>query len=110
MTSSASLGIWGLLFLAIAATYVWRALGVVLAARLDPQGKLIGWVTCVSYAMLASLFSRMVLMPFGPLAEASLEVRIAATIIAFAVFAASRRNVAWGVLAGTTSFIAMLSF
>ena len=107
--SITSLGLWGLLVLAIAGTYVWRGLGVVLAARLNPRGRLVGWITCVSYAMLAGLISRMILLPAGPLAEASLGVRVTATLVAFMVFIACRRSVTWGVLAGTSVFVVLLS-
>ena len=59
--------LWGLVLLSAAATYFWRGLGVLLSARIDPEGPIFQWVTCVSYAMLAGLISRMIILPLGSL-------------------------------------------
>ncbi len=96
---------WPLLVSAIAATYVWRALGVLLSARIDPEGDLFQWVTCVSYAMLAGLIARMTVMPLGVLAATPLFDRLAAMAIAFAVYFGWRRKVLPGVAAGVVALI-----
>lgn len=96
---------WPLLLAAIAATYVWRALGVLLSARIDPEGDLFQWVTCVSYAMLAGLIARMTVMPLGVLAETPLVDRLVAMAIAFAVYFGWRRKVLPGVAAGVAALI-----
>jgi len=100
-----TLGIWPLLLLAIAATYVWRALGVLLSARMNPEGAVFQCVTCVSYAMLAGLIARMTVLPLGGLAEAPLADRLIAMGLAFAVFFARRRKVLPGVATGVAAFI-----
>lgn len=106
---SNELGAWPFLLLAIAATYVWRGLGVVLSTRIDPQGAVFQWVTCVSYAMLAGLISRMILMPLGILAEVPLTERLAAVAVAFVVFFGWRRRVLAGVAAGTVVLVLLVA-
>ncbi len=105
---TAELGAWPFLLLAIAATYLWRGLGVVFSTRIDPQGAVFQWVTCVSYAMLAGLISRMIVMPLGILAEVPLIERLAAVAIAFVVFFGWRRSVLAGVAAGTTVLVLLV--
>ena len=90
---TADFGAWPFLLLAIAATYLWRGLGVLVSTRIDPQGAVFRWVTCVSYAMLAGLISRMIVMPLGILTEVPLADRLAAVTIAFLVFFGWRRKV-----------------
>ena len=104
---SEPVGLWLLVALGIAATYLWRGLGVVVAARLDPDGPLVAWVTCVSYAMLAGLVARMVVMPFGALAGTPLGHRLGATAAGFAVFYLTRGRILPGVAAGVGCFIAL---
>src|SRR3546814_17880920 len=59
-----------------AITYFWRALGVALAGRLRPDGRLFDWVGCIAYALLADLISRMIVLPIGPLSETTLGARL----------------------------------
>lgn len=94
----------------IAATYLWRALGVAFSARIEPDGALFRWVTCVSYAMLAALISRMTVMPLGSLAQTPLSFRLGAMAVAFVVFFLARRGMFSGVIAGVGTFVALLSW
>lgn len=87
--------------------YGWRALGVTLSHSLDPDGALARWLTCVSYAMLAAVVARMIILPSGALAASTDLVRYGACAVALGVFLALRR----GVLAGTAAgFLALLAF
>lgn len=88
-----------------AATYVWRAAGVALSGRIDPEGAAFEWVACVAYALLAGLIARMILLPTGPLAETPLLDRVGATIIAALVFYLAKRNMIFGVGAGMGALI-----
>lgn len=90
-----------------AATFLWRALGVVVVRRIDPQGPFFRWVTCVSYAMVAGLIFRMIVMPESELASVSLPLRVTAVTIAFVAFFAFKRRLVVGVLAGSLSLTAM---
>jgi len=86
-----------------AATFLWRGLGVLVVRRINPDGAFFRWVACVSYAMVAGLIFRMLIMPESELAGVSLPVRLAALAIAFAAYFASRRRLVAGVLAGSAS-------
>jgi branched-subunit amino acid transport protein len=88
-----------------AITYFWRGLGIAMAGRLRPNGRVMDWIGCVAYALLAGLISRMIVVPIGPLAETTLTVRLASVAIALAMFLALRRNVLLGVVAGATALV-----
>jgi branched-subunit amino acid transport protein len=91
------------LALGAAVTYGWRALGVLVAGRIDPQGRVIAWVACVAYALLAALIARMILLPVGILAETPLWIRLAATAGALAVWLASGRRLMPAILVGVAA-------
>ena len=93
-----------------AATFVWRLLGVLVVRRIDPQGVLFQWITCVSYAMVAGLIFRMIVMPESELATVSTLLRICAVAIAFAAYYLFRRRLVAGVLAGALSLAAMANW
>jgi branched-subunit amino acid transport protein len=89
-----------------AGTYLWRALGVTLAGRLDPTGELFSWMSCVALAMIAGLVSRMLVEPVGVLAATSLAERLAATACGLVVyFGLTRRNLLAGVLTGCVAIV-----
>ena len=87
--------LWLLLGLAIGVTYLWRCLGLVLSSRIRADGAVLQWVSCVTYAMLAGLIARMVIMPYGALGETPMWLRVGALCCAFAVYyLAGRRMLA----------------
>ena len=90
--------------LAIAVSYLWRALGVAISGRIDPEGEFCLWIHCVAYAMLAGLVSRMLFLPSGAFAESDIWVRLAAVGVALAVFFALKRNLLVGIVAGVAAF------
>ena len=94
---------WLIVLACGAATFFWRGLGVLVARRIDARGGLFRWITCVSYAMVAGLIFRMIILPESELAEVSLPIRVAAVGIAFAAYFAFRRKLVAGVLAGGLS-------
>lgn len=101
----ADLSPWVIVFCAAAVCYGWRALGVPLSRGLDRDGAAVRWLTSVSYAMLAAVAARMIVLPTGALAAVPDVARYAACGAAFAVFLVFRRNV----LAGTaTGFLVLL--
>ncbi|QJE73027.1 AzlD domain-containing protein [Aerophototrophica crusticola] len=95
------------LAVAAAVTYVWRGLGVLLGGRIDPAGPLFEWVGCVAYALLAGLVARMILLPIGPLAAASLEARALAAAVGLGVFLLARRSLLLGLAAGLATLLLM---
>ncbi len=100
-------GLWGLLVLVSLSTYIWRAGGVLIAARIDPTGALSQWFACVAYGMLAGLISRIMLMPVGILAETPLADRLVALAIGFVLFFAFKRNMLPGTLSATGVFLVL---
>ena len=100
-------GLWGLLILVSLATYIWRAGGVLIAARIDPNGPLSQWFACVAYGMLAGLISRIMLMPIGILAETPLVDRLVALAIGFALFFALKRIMLPATLGATAAFLVL---
>jgi branched-subunit amino acid transport protein len=90
-----------------AATFLWRGLGVLVVRRIDPEGAFFKWVACVSYAMVAGLIFRMLVMPESDLAGVGLPIRLAAIAIAFAAYFFFGRRLVAGVLAGSLSLAAM---
>lgn len=93
------------MIVAAAATYFWRGLGVALSGRINPNGAVFEWVACVAYALLAALIARMIVLPVGPLEQTALAARVAAAVIALAIFFATRRNLAAGVAAGAGALV-----
>ena len=101
------LGIWGLLGLVTAATYVWRGTGVAIVARITPSGDFTQWTSCVAYGMLAGLMSRIMVMPVGILAETPLADRLVALAAGYLVFFAFQRNMLPAMIAAVTIFLAL---
>jgi len=84
----------------LVATYFWRVLGVVAVTRIDPESDALLWVRAVSTALVAALVMRMVIVPSGVLADIALWHRLAAVIIAIAVFYMASRSTNAGTFAG----------
>jgi len=82
------------------ATYFWRAFGVAVGGRLDPQGRAFEWFACVAFAVLAALVLRLILFPSGGLATLPAGVRLGAAALAAGVYFALRKNVLAGCLTG----------
>jgi branched-subunit amino acid transport protein len=96
--------LWALLALCGLATYLWRGPGVLLSAGLDTRSEALVWVSCVAYAIIAGLVSRMLLMPTGVLAETTAAERAIGSATALAAyFLATRRNLFVGVFAGAVA-------
>jgi len=102
--------LWLIVLGCIAATFFWRLLGVIVVRKIDPAGAIFEWVTCVSYAMVAGLIFRMIMMPESELASVPLIVRIVALGIAFGAYFVFRRMLLAGVLAGSVSLSVMVSW
>ena len=101
---------WLIVLACGAATFVWRALGVMVVRRIDANGAFFQWITCVSYAMVAGLIFRMIMLPESDLADVSLAIRIAAVAIAFGAYYLFQRRLVAGVLAGGLSLSALVAF
>ncbi len=101
-----STALWWLTGLCFLGTFVWRALGALVAAHIDPEGAAFQWLSCVAYAMLAGLIARILLSPIGILASTPTFDRAMAMIAGFVLFVVLRRHVFAGTLA---AFAVMLT-
>ncbi|KAA3632567.1 MAG: AzlD domain-containing protein [Proteobacteria bacterium] len=100
--------LWILIVLCALATFVWRLLGVAFARRIDPAGPLFQWITCVSYAMVAGLVFRMIVLPTNELAMVPLWIRLGSVAVAFAAYVAFGSRLLPGVLAGSGLLAALV--
>ncbi|MFZ9314068.1 MAG: AzlD domain-containing protein [Burkholderiaceae bacterium] len=57
-------------------TYGWRFLGLVLSGRIRTDSEFFQWISCVTYAMVAGLVFRIVVLPVGLLAQIPLGTRL----------------------------------
>ncbi len=97
-------GAWSLLAVAFAATYGWRALGVVVARRIDPAMAIFEWFGCITYALVGGLMFKAMFFATSGLAIVPLADRAIAFAAGVAVFIAVRRSVGAGFTAGIVVF------
>lgn len=76
---------WAVLLLAAIGTYTWRGLGILLSGKLSQDSAMFRWVTCVAYAMVASLVIRIIVLPVGVLTQVPLTYRLIAAGVALAI-------------------------
>lgn len=69
-------GLWIALAGATIGTYFCRAIGVLLAKRINQDSEIFRWLAAVTYAMVAALVVRMILMPIGLLSTVPVWIRI----------------------------------
>ena len=101
---------WWIVLACAAATFLWRFLGVLVTRRIDANGAFFRWITCVSYAMVAGLIFRMIVLPESDLAEVSMPVRVGAVAIAFGAYFLFGRRLIAGVLGGGLSLATLVAW
>ena len=99
------ISLWALVAVAFLATFLWRALGVVVSGRVKVDTPLFDWFVCITQALVGGLMVRALLFPSTALAAVPLVDRSIAAAVGVAVFVALRRNVLVGVLAGVGTVI-----
>lgn len=108
---SAALSGWGLWFALVGATlgtYVCRAIGVLLSNRINQDSEIFRWLSAVTYAMVAALTVRMVLMPIGLLATVPIWIRLVICALSIGVMISKpTRRLVPALLTGT---LLMLSY
>lgn len=96
--------LWLLLAICGLATYLWRGPAVLAAAGVNPKGEFFAWISCVAYAIIAGVVSRMLILPTGALAETTGLERLLGGALALAVyFRLTDRNLFAGVIAGAAA-------
>lgn len=95
-----------ILLAGFAVTYVWRMLGAVAVASLDPEGEILLWVRAVATALVAALVAKIVLFPEGLLAGTLAASRLGSLAMGIGVFF-WRRHVETSVIAAIATFLAI---
>ncbi len=101
LTNQPALWAWVILGLASLGTYLWRGLGVLLSGKISQEGPLFRWITCVTYAMVAALVVRIIVLPVGALSQVSLIYRVIAVGAALAVMVARKNALVPALTTGT---------
>jgi branched-subunit amino acid transport protein len=78
-------GLWVVLAGATVGTYICRAVGVLLAKRINQDSEIFRYLAAVTYAMVAALVVRMVLMPIGLLSTVPVWIRLLICILSIGV-------------------------
>ena len=100
-------GLWIALAGATLGTYFCRAIGVLLAKRINQDSEIFRWLAAVTYAMVAALVVRMVLMPVGLLSTVPVWIRILICILSIGVMVSSpTRRLVPALLTGTLLMLA----
>ena len=92
---------WSILLFAALGTYAWRGLGVMLSGKIKQDSPLFGWITCVTYAMVAALVVRIIVLPVGVLAETPMAYRLIATGSALAIMVSKKNGLVAAISIGT---------
>jgi hypothetical protein len=78
-------GLWIALVGACLGTYFCRAIGVFLSRSINQESELFRWLAAVTYAMVAALTIRLIVMPLGLMATVPLWIRILICALAIGV-------------------------
>jgi branched-subunit amino acid transport protein len=68
--------VWIALASACIGTYLCRAIGVMLAGKINQDSEIFRWLSAVTYAMVAALTIRLIVLPIGLLDTVPFWVRI----------------------------------
>ncbi|BDU55177.1 AzlD domain-containing protein [Limnohabitans sp. TEGF004] len=100
-------GVWLALSAACIGTYVCRAAGVKLSGHIHQDSEVFRWLSAVTYAMVAALTVRMILMPLGLLATVPVWLRLVICALSLSVMVSSpQRRLVPALLTGTLLMLA----
>ena len=78
-------GLWIALVGACLGTYFCRAIGVFLSSSINQDSEIFRWLAAVTYAMVAALTIRLIVMPLGLMSTVPLWIRILICVLAIGV-------------------------
>ncbi|MBU3565541.1 AzlD domain-containing protein [Polynucleobacter sp. MWH-HuK1] len=78
-------GLWIALVGACLGTYFCRAIGVFLSQSINQDSEIFRWLAAVTYAMVAALTVRLIVMPLGLMATVPLWIRLLICALAIGV-------------------------
>ena len=94
-----------LLVLALIGTFLLRAFGVIGAGRIEQEMAVFRWIGCVAFAIAAGLMAKILFIPSGILAEASLMSRLGGVALGLLAFFVFGRRLFIGLSAGLVTFL-----
>ena len=99
-------GMWAALIAACIGTYFWRGLGVYLSGKISQDGEVFKWLSAVTYAMVAALTLRIILLPVGLLATVPIYIRLIVSILALLImYSKPGERMVPALLTGTFSLV-----
>ncbi len=99
-------GMWAALIAACIGTYFWRGLGVFLSGKISQDSELFNWLSAVTYAMVAALTLRIILLTVGLLATVPMSVRIIVSVLAVLVMISKKeKRMVPALLTGTIGLV-----
>lgn len=99
-------GVYLVLFLIAALAHEpWRWAGLAIGSRIDPSSDIFRWVKALSTSLVAALVARQVIFPAGALQAVPMWGRVAAFLVAIAVYLGFGRQLVAGIVAGSAMLI-----
>ena len=77
--------VWIALASACIGTYLCRATGVMLAGKINQESEVFRWLSAVTYAMVAALTVRLIVLPIGLLDTVPLWIRILICLLSIGI-------------------------
>jgi branched-subunit amino acid transport protein len=77
--------VWIALASACIGTYLCRAIGVMLAGKINQESEIFRWLSAVTYAMVAALTIRLIVLPIGLLDTVPLWIRILICVLSLSI-------------------------
>ena len=100
-------GTWLALSSACVGSYACRAAGVKLSGHINQDSEVFRWLSAVTYAMVAALTIRMILMPLGLLSTVPMLLRVLICALSIGVMISSpQRRLVPALLTGTLLMLA----
>jgi branched-subunit amino acid transport protein len=99
-----------LLIFCILGTFLWRVIGAFIANQINPDGHLFQWFSCVAYALLSGLITRLIILPVGTLESVAQIDRILPILIGFIVFFFWKRNIFAATITSFSIFLIIAMF
>ena len=78
-------GLWIALASACIGTYLCRAIGVMLTGKINQDSEIFRWLSAVTYAMVAALTVRLIVLPIGLLDTVPLWMRTLICVLSLGI-------------------------
>ena len=103
--------LWTALISACIGTYFCRSVGVILSGRVDQNSEFFYWLTCVTYAMVAAMTVRMIVLPIGMLSTVPLFIRLAVCAVTVAIMVSgTKRRLGPALLVGIGCLVSYVNY